>query len=467
MSAGLGSPPDPYYTNDVESKNRVLKQQNSYKPQQLPQFVKFMKTLYEDQKQEIDKAVVGVGEYELSSPYLSYGVQSKEWFKKNQEQRERILDRFGKAKLSQPEQDACSPVPNFVADERDNEPSTSNPLQHTKLPVAIQQSMWAKVQSYLEDESSYCKSPGVTDYSSMLVKSSSNEMPHFVSKKGSSYKCDNCLMFKSTNGLCSHSLLAASLNGDIDGFITQYVKTKDPINYAALGQHGLPTGGKKPNSRRKASSKKATSAVKRILAAADEISRTKRAPYNLESVSSPPQSPAVSFSDSFQSAVYGVMANTVTFSNPPPLLHFSPEVAKGSSIAQPQSFVQAQTTATIQSSPSDSSVGQPFCVMFLTPQISRCQGCRGRIEQGQPIPGDLVLQHKEHVLFQNPRTGTWQMSHDLRNTYYHPRMECVARIHPDFSSAEIQVKGDIRRRLGPIHFRHLYGEFGTFFSEAL
>jgi len=44
-------------------------------------------------------------------------------------------------------------------------------------------------------------------------------------------------MFKSTNGLCSHSLLAASLNGDFDGFVAHYAKTKDPINYAALGQN--------------------------------------------------------------------------------------------------------------------------------------------------------------------------------------------------------------------------------------
>ncbi len=58
-SAGLGSPPDPFYTNDVESKNKVLKHQNSH---QLPEFVPSMKLLYEDQKQEIDKAVVGVGE---------------------------------------------------------------------------------------------------------------------------------------------------------------------------------------------------------------------------------------------------------------------------------------------------------------------------------------------------------------------------------------------------------------------
>ena len=112
----------------------------------------------------------------------------------------------------------------------------------------------------------------MNDYTSVLVKSSSSERPHFLTKKGSSYKCDSdCLMFKSTNGLCSHSLLTASLNGDVDGFVAHYVKTKDPINYAALGQHGLPTGGKKPSSRRKASSKKATSAVKSILAAAYDI----------------------------------------------------------------------------------------------------------------------------------------------------------------------------------------------------
>ena len=99
-------------------------------------------------------------------------------------------------------------------DKRDPDPGpSSNPLQCTKLPASIQQSIWAKVQSYLEDESSYSKSPGVNDYTSVLVKSSSSERPHFVTKKSSSYKCDSdCLMFKSTNGLCSHSLLAASLN---------------------------------------------------------------------------------------------------------------------------------------------------------------------------------------------------------------------------------------------------------------
>lgn len=63
--AGLGSPPDPFYVNDVESKNHVLKLQAEYKPQELPTFVETMKGLLQEQKHEIEKAMIGVGEYKL------------------------------------------------------------------------------------------------------------------------------------------------------------------------------------------------------------------------------------------------------------------------------------------------------------------------------------------------------------------------------------------------------------------
>lgn len=159
-------------------------------------------------------------------------------------------------------------------------------------------------------------------------------------------------------------------------------------------QHGLPTGGKKPSSLRKASSKKATSAVKSILAAADDIRWTKRA--NKDPVASPSTDGSSSVSiaqdqSHYQSALYGVMANTVNFSTPvppppPPLLHFSPELVKDSFYAtQPQSPVwQSYGASSIHPTAPDSSVGQPFGVIFLNARILRRQGCRGRIEQGQP-----------------------------------------------------------------------------------
>ena len=75
VSAGLGSPPDPFYTNDVESKNSALKEQIC-SLQQLPAFVQSMKRMFEEQKQEVDKAVIGLGEYQLCQPYQIYGIDT-------------------------------------------------------------------------------------------------------------------------------------------------------------------------------------------------------------------------------------------------------------------------------------------------------------------------------------------------------------------------------------------------------
>lgn len=200
-----------------------------------------MKSLYKDQKQEIDKAYEGIRDYKLSSPYLSYGVQAKDCFEKSQKQSSHAL--FGKARLSPAEHDVGTSAngtdeKNPFTDKRDTAsgPSTSIPLQCSTLTTSVYQSTQAKVRSSFEDDSSYSKCPGVNDYTSSLVKSSSSERLHFVTKEGCSYKCDSdCLMFKSTKGLCSHSLLAESLNSDFENFVAHYVKTKDPINYTALG----------------------------------------------------------------------------------------------------------------------------------------------------------------------------------------------------------------------------------------
>ena len=40
-----------------------------------------------------------------------------------------------------------------------------------------------------------------------------------------------------------------------------------------------------------------------------------------------------------------------------------------------------------------------------------------------PSPNDLVIQHKEQVMFNNPNTGKYQLSRDYKNVYYHARLE--------------------------------------------
>ena len=146
----------------------MLKHQTDYKPQELPAFVEAMKTLFQEQKQEIEKAVVGLGEYKLSPKYSNLEIPHNVWFKKNEKQQGRILQRFANAEVREENLHICmdTEMPSTASktgstDHKEDAtesqmcdsdmPSTSNPLQSTKLPAGLQQSMWNKVQSYIED----------------------------------------------------------------------------------------------------------------------------------------------------------------------------------------------------------------------------------------------------------------------------------------------------------------------------
>lgn len=48
-SAGLGSPPEPFYTNEIESINRVIKQKAGYKSSEWPEFCQLAKELIKNQ----------------------------------------------------------------------------------------------------------------------------------------------------------------------------------------------------------------------------------------------------------------------------------------------------------------------------------------------------------------------------------------------------------------------------------
>ena len=281
--AGPGCPPEPFYTNDVESKNRVLKHQRNYRKQELPQFVEQMRELIMEQRSEVEKAVAGLGEYNLTSAYQNLGVETKRWFLKTEAQRKRAKFMTAKLVESVESQEAVSTVPCSAQDggscSRERSlPFKDNPLRSTSLPQYTQDSMWKKVQGYLDDPTSYTSAPGVTNKSCMLVKSASGTKPHFVQRSGKSkYKCDgDCLMFKSTNGICSHTLLVAALNDEVCLFICNYSKSKAPVNYVQLAQHGLPLGGRKPSSKRKGASKKTTAGIRQLIQNANESEMTKR-----------------------------------------------------------------------------------------------------------------------------------------------------------------------------------------------
>lgn len=108
--------------------------------------------------------------------------------------------------------------------------------------------------------------------------------------------------------------------------------------------------------------------------------------------------------------------------------------------------------------------------MFLSGNISRCQGCNSQIKKASdgrvlPPPDDLVVQHKEQVMFQNPHSGTFQLSREYRNVYYHPRLQCIRKKFPNFDAVKhMRISRDNIARLTTVHTDFLKQEFSIQFS---
>lgn len=73
--AGLGSPPDAFYTNASESLNSIIKAKVHYKRSELPQFISKLNELVEDQRRELERAVIGRGKYVLRKEYKHLEVK--------------------------------------------------------------------------------------------------------------------------------------------------------------------------------------------------------------------------------------------------------------------------------------------------------------------------------------------------------------------------------------------------------
>ena len=107
-----------------------------------------------------------------------------------------------------------------------------------------------------------------------------------------------------------------------------------------------------------------------------------------------------------------------------------------------------------------------FWFVFVSGNIARCQGCSGRIMRdggGKPLPppNDLVIQHKEQVMFNNPNTGKYQLSRDYRNVYYHARVNCIRQRFPTFTPIQhCRIDRTTFVRFTKVHKDYIAKEFG-------
>ena len=139
---------------------------------------------------------------------------------------------------------------------------------------------------------------------------------------------------------------------------------------------------------------------------------------------------------------------------PPPLIPYTPP-GLGLVAAMPPVHLNAAAVQSQQPPP----VALPFWIDFAHGNISRCNGCRGKIERPPP-PNNLILQYKEKVLSQNPNTGMCQLSREPRNVYYHAKMSCISPHFCDFNPAvHIRVDATAKAKLTDVHIRHISEQF--------
>ena len=502
--AGLGSPPEPYYTNDIESKNNILKQHVNRKSSSLPEFVDKMKELLTEQRNEIEKAVASCGEYRVVPQYSNLACDRQKWFKMTEKQRNTKISHFMKADITCGDTDS---------EEEHTRSTTTTPLDSLNLPPHLKQTIWTNANSIFDDSDAIVQAPG--DSTAYIIKSLSGQRPHFVrpSKTGGGFLCDDeCLGYKSAK-ICAHTVAAALKADNVDAFVCWYKRLKTKPNFTAVAESGKPTtSGKKP---RKGATKKASTRIRSIVENASELQFKKRTPIDKEVSSSTvhiqpstsgvasssqmigsgmPHSPETSILSDvqqlFTSSSSAIPDNTPLqlssptmqapfynygFQNlgqsmhyyppcsPPPLI---PSTSIFSPSIRPRSAIHIQTpTPFVQHEPRPS-ISSPLWLCFVRGNISRCNGCKGKIgRQGKkplPPPDDVVLRHRETVVFQNPNTGIFQASHEPRNVYYHAWKTCVAAHFCDFNAAmHIRIEEEVKKSLTTVHIRHLAEEFNV------
>ena len=102
----LGIGYEHYYNNDPESMHHNLKVRQDYKASDMPTVVENIRKEEDVQAAFVEDAIIGVGPYELASPFKQFQVDVHEWtYKWSQRQRDQHLKTFHQSILPKREQD--------------------------------------------------------------------------------------------------------------------------------------------------------------------------------------------------------------------------------------------------------------------------------------------------------------------------------------------------------------------------
>ncbi len=192
--AGCKDPTCLFTTNSGESLNHVIKQEVEWKESKLPQLIESLKSITNDQTSELEKAVVGRGEWHFTPQYKSCIVTESCWFsrmsadaKKRHMNKVFSLNPFN----THPVENATSSTP----------PTKPTAALHSVLSVPVEEcgvtsvamstlrNMWTKAERLVKSDGHVIKVPWSDDVKSRLVKSSTSIQPHLVTRDPRTGNC--------------------------------------------------------------------------------------------------------------------------------------------------------------------------------------------------------------------------------------------------------------------------------------
>lgn len=121
---GLGCPPEPFTTNACEAANSMLKNKVDYKRNELSDFIKKLREFVDEQENEIERAIIGRGKYELRPQHRFMLVAETKWFAMNATQRMQNLRNVSSLTLASVGDEAGSSSGSILKCRRDPEMAT-------------------------------------------------------------------------------------------------------------------------------------------------------------------------------------------------------------------------------------------------------------------------------------------------------------------------------------------------------
>lgn len=480
--AGLGCPPVRFTTNRSERTNRLIQEFINSESQGKTKVDEFffcvsLAKLVKTQRQEVELALVGCGEYKLREKFKHLEVSAEKWGKMVDAQRTKIIEKVHTATLEDASVSSAGNISQFLS--TCEEPVMQEMLRGgiDWIPREILATMVNKAMSLMK------KPKAITCQSSntIIVESTSNpRMPHIVNVfPNGKIECTNCPGFAASS-VCKHTIAASVQLQRMDQFIRWLVKTyrsKGGVNFSKAITYGMPSGrGKKGNRPPRKRGKKVgctTTTVSRVSDAApgqqqsSEISGNTSPACHIDQFLTPQPTAIVSqqqpsISPLSQECGYIPMPMQLVTQHMPTGTS-SPSPAFESQTSAPIPQVQAsfprspyqQQSFQIQrqSVPfPNPNFGQflIYLLHFCPAKTSMCFGCGNPLRQSDSFPQvtqDLVLVSK--MLREWSYQGRAQSK--IGNVYFHCDVTCVRRKKPDFDARLCVITPEIDAHLQQMH----------------